>query len=274
MTSFRPLTAYLCTAGLCRFSSLPYSPASPHLLSHLTNSSLIKHKGQPAPAYPAIPSSCKWTLQQYLSFLSSSSAAFSSARWWRQVRRLVLLTLAPLCTEVGVVRGAFELLGFDVLTDESHRLWLIEVNRSPAIAVAGAEDRDVKLPMLSHLLDIVGLPAVAAEAEAKEASQERKGRRSAKVSPLHSRRSSWESGATDGVLSTLGCWSALWPATAAEAEVNAAVSEQRVRGEQQPALVMSRYVQSIVETVKRQQRSAADRKAAALCSAIAAQHRP
>ena len=264
VTSCRPLRAHLCRQGLCRFSSEPYTPLdTSNLLAHLTNSSLNKHAA----------SFTKWTLARYLAHTRPSPAALHS--FWLRLTHLVLLTLLPLVADVakGGGCGAFELFGFDVLVDERGKLWLLEVNKSPAIAVASDEDRQVKLPMLNDLLDLlgvqrqaeaaVGVGALRREEECKEQmsfgggerAQPMYGRRSSlsqRSSPAHSRPASSVGVEQRGVLKDVGCWHPIWPTNEREAELNESVSDERMRADRQPALLLSRYQQAIVDSVKQQ----------------------
>ena len=272
VTSCRPLRAYLCRQGLCRFSSAVYTPLDPsNLLAHLTNSSLNKRSSLSATA--AFPH--KWTLTRYLSHTHTTPAALH--RFWHRLTHLVLLTLLPLVADVGNTggSGAFELFGFDVLVDDRRRLWLLEVNKSPAIAVSGEEDRLVKGAMLNDLLDVLSVQRSTATVaggglgrrEEVEESKEQLsfggvdraaplyGRRaspSQRSSPSHSRQSSVLGVSQKGVLSDVGCWHAIWPTNARETELNDSVSDERMKSDRQPALLLSRYQQAIVDTVKQQ----------------------
>jgi len=53
----------------------------------------------------------------------------------------------------------FELFGFDVMFDSSHRPWLLEVNTGPSLAASHPADVQVKFPLLADLLHLVGVPA-------------------------------------------------------------------------------------------------------------------
>ena len=264
VTSCRPLRAYLCQQGLCRFSSERYTPLdTANLLAHLTNSSLHKHSSAAAH---------KWTLARYLAHTHSSPAAVHS--FWLRLTHLVLLTLLPLVADVagGGGSGAFELFGFDVLVDERWRLWLLEVNKSPAIAMSCDEDRQVKLPMLNDLLDVLHVQraapvtAVHSRTEREESKEQLSfgvdrpapalyGRRSVSLSqrnsPVHSRQSS-TTAEQKGAMRDVGCWQAIWPSNEREAELNEGVSDERMKADRQAALLLSRYQQAIVDTVKQQ----------------------
>ena len=148
-------------------------------------------------------------------------------------------------------------------------MWLLEVNKSPAIAVSGNEDRQVKLPMLNDLLDVLGVQRTAAARLADRREEESKeqlsfgmdraaplyGRRasqSQRSSPTHTRQSSVTGSGRRGALSNVGCWTAIWPTNERETELNDSVSDERMKADRQPALLLSRYQQAIVDTIKQQ----------------------
>jgi len=58
--------------------------------------------------------------------------------------------------------------------------------------------------------------------------------------------------AQKGALSDVGCWHAIWPSNEREAELNESVSDERMKADRQPALLLSRYQQAIADTVKQQ----------------------
>ena len=51
----------------------------------------------------------------------------------------------------------FEVLGFDILLDESLKPWLLEVNSYPSFALDGEFDKLVKTKLIQDTLKIVGL---------------------------------------------------------------------------------------------------------------------
>jgi hypothetical protein len=84
---------------------------------------------------------------------------FNVARIWRNIKRLVLLTIIPLVGDVPRDPHCYELLGFDVLLDSTGKAWLLEVNRSPAMACSTIPDKTVKKVVLTDMFHLVGLDA-------------------------------------------------------------------------------------------------------------------
>jgi tubulin polyglutamylase TTLL2 len=159
LTSAWPLKCYLHTKGLVRFSSQKYDLTSlSNRFSHLTNFSI--NKAAPKRMLSAedervLGQGCKWTLEQL--WVELGLRGFNVARIWRNIRRLVLLTLLPLVGEVPHDPHCYELLGFDVLLDTSGKAWLLEVNRSPAMACSTVPDKTVKKVVLADMFHLVGL---------------------------------------------------------------------------------------------------------------------
>jgi hypothetical protein len=52
--------------------------------------------------------------------------------------------------------NCFELLGFDVLIDETLKPWLLEVNLSPSLNTESALDISIKTKLLVDLFNMVG----------------------------------------------------------------------------------------------------------------------
>lgn len=53
--------------------------------------------------------------------------------------------------------NCFELLGFDVLIDESLKPWLLEVNLSPSMNTDTPLDVEIKTKLLVDLFNLVGM---------------------------------------------------------------------------------------------------------------------
>jgi len=161
LTSVWPLKCFLHKKGLVRFSSQKYDLTSlSNRFSHLTNFSINKSAPKrmlSAEDERVLGQGCKWTLEQL--WVELELRGFNVARLWRNIKRLVLLTLLPLVGEVPRDPHCYELLGFDVLLDTTGKAWLLEVNRSPAMACSTIPDKTVKKVVLADLFHLVGLDA-------------------------------------------------------------------------------------------------------------------
>ena len=72
---------------------------------------------------------------------------------------MVLLTLMAGVQSVQQHDSSFELLGFDIMLDQSLKPWLIEVNGSPALSCDCAADDRVKPSLINDTLDTLDLDA-------------------------------------------------------------------------------------------------------------------
>lgn len=53
--------------------------------------------------------------------------------------------------------NCFDLIGFDILIDDTLKPWLLEVNMSPSLACESQLDTQVKAPLMSDLLNLIGI---------------------------------------------------------------------------------------------------------------------
>ncbi|CAM9772568.1 unnamed protein product [Ectocarpus fasciculatus] len=184
VTSLHPMSVSVYRDGIVRFATSKYV-GSPHhdLFGHLTNCSINKRSPFASQEKDVIGGGCKWTLRRLQRWVEESSA-HGVERWdrlWAKIRSLVCLTVLPLADVVpgGVGHeSCFELFGFDVMVDSrlSSRPHLIEVNCSPALGLDEPADRDVKLPLISDLLDLVDMESACMAQEATRATRISKAR--------------------------------------------------------------------------------------------------
>ncbi len=57
----------------------------------------------------------------------------------------------------GYSQNCFELLGFDVLIDESLKPWLLEVNLSPSMNTDSPLDQKIKTNLIVDLFNMIGV---------------------------------------------------------------------------------------------------------------------
>lgn len=149
---------YIHRRGLVRFSTEPYTLDNlDNLTVHLTNSSINKNAPGAKIDKPTIGRGCKWTLERLWEELSQVRPDIDQKRLWRQVRELVLTSVLPGVGSVPSDPHCYEILGFDVILDNNGRPWLLEINRSPAMAQQTAVDRVVKNAVLNGVFHINGL---------------------------------------------------------------------------------------------------------------------
>eukprot|EP00965_Chrysotila_dentata_P067019 2218015-Pleurochrysis_carterae.AAC.1 len=150
-----PFRVYLYQDALIRFATHKYNLDDlDNTFSHLTNSSINKNSNSYGVEKERIGAGCKW------SFLSWAKRhpnhPLTHPMLWLRIR--VILNLTLLSIAAGIPEndgGCFELLGFDVIVDETLKPWLLEVNCSPALGVECEADETVRARALALSLALV-----------------------------------------------------------------------------------------------------------------------
>ena len=92
VTSYHPLTIYLYTEGLARFSTDKFDMSNlSNRFSHLTNTSINRQ-------HPSVCTSSKWSFSQLRTYLTS--IGFNTDHLWQEIRRIIILTLLVIVQEV------------------------------------------------------------------------------------------------------------------------------------------------------------------------------
>jgi len=174
VTSVDPLRIYIYEEGLVRFATSSYDLNNPeNRFGHLTNYSLNKF----APNFQDLQEDgkgYKWTISALKEFLLKYKVDWDKI--WNSIKDIVIKTMISIESTmtagvnmfVPYRNNCFELLGFDILLDDSLRAWLIEVNLSPSLNIDTSIDFKVKCPMLSELLTIIGVPCMKYQKKRKE----------------------------------------------------------------------------------------------------------
>jgi tubulin polyglutamylase TTLL2 len=156
VVSFQPLVVYIHEQGLTRFATEKFNLSSlDNIYSHLTNTSINKFSPTYAQGKEGVGFGCKWSLSQLRTYLAGHQQDCPGL--WQGICNIVILTLLAQTQSVPVVHNCVELYGFDILVDEQLKPWLLEVNFSPALHCDCRVDSIVKRPMLSDLIDLLGL---------------------------------------------------------------------------------------------------------------------
>jgi tubulin polyglutamylase TTLL6/13 len=161
VTSIDPLRVYVNTEGMTRFCTEPYAPGDlGSSFAHLTNFSLNRRNAN------FVINGHKRLLSSVLDELSHSGV--DTISMWREIKRMIRLTLlagqAPIASMYRTATSAsdgksrcFEILGFDILIDESGKPWLLEVNCMPSFGTGSQLDHDLKKQVISDALTIVDI---------------------------------------------------------------------------------------------------------------------
>jgi tubulin polyglutamylase TTLL9 len=78
-------------------------------------------------------------------------------RLFYDIQQTVLRCLLSVQTIMMNDKHCFELYGFDILFDDSFKVYVIEVNASPSMSANTEEDKALKTELLSSAFDIVDL---------------------------------------------------------------------------------------------------------------------
>ena len=184
VTSYNPLTVWLHRSGFCRFSSTRYSSSANTMADHtmhLTNVAIQKKSD----SYDS-DTGGKWGLRdlkvrrsettakaphhlltQLTIFHSSllSSQLYLMSRYgpamvdklYYDIQMVVMRSLFSVQNVMMNDKHCFELYGFDILFDDSFKVYVIEVNASPSMTANTKEDMELKVELLSSAFDIIDL---------------------------------------------------------------------------------------------------------------------
>ncbi|GMH94951.1 hypothetical protein TrST_g1523 [Triparma strigata] len=155
VTSYNPLTVWLHRSGFCRFSSTRYSNSATTMQDttmHLTNVAIQKKSD----TYDS-ETGGKWSLRDLKLYLMSRYGVAVVDRLFNEMEMTIMRCLFSVQNIMMNDKHCFELYGFDVLFDDSFKVYVIEVNASPSMSANTKEDMDLKVGLLSNAFDIVDI---------------------------------------------------------------------------------------------------------------------
>mmetsp|Transcript_4981 Transcript_4981/g.6845 ORF Transcript_4981/g.6845 Transcript_4981/m.6845 type:complete len:631 (+) Transcript_4981:167-2059(+) len=171
VTSFYPLRIYVHEEGLCRLASHPYTN-DPRLFNnhfiHLTNYAINKKNSRPLLTPNRAESSAEATRNK-LSFSilrqKLESLGVDHDRLWASINDIIIKTLISIEEKVTPAveqfvshrNICFQMFGFDILVDNSHNPWLMEVNFAPSLNTDSELDLSVKSKVISDLFNLAGV---------------------------------------------------------------------------------------------------------------------
>ena len=165
-----PLLALVYRRGFCRLGTAPYAEADHNnLFAHLTNFTINKKNAAAAAEQGAgggagppvdLAGACKLSLEAFFEELSSRGA--DADRVWSDMKGIMLKAIAVLVGECSASPNSFELLGFDIMLDDSFRCHLIEVNMEPSLGMKTSFDAKLKTSLLNDMYSVLRLGERAA----------------------------------------------------------------------------------------------------------------
>lgn len=139
LTAFNThIQGYFYHDGYLRTSSREFSLSSSSRFIHLTNDAVQK-KAEDYGKYEAGNKLSYEELGRYVQVQSDGKVEFERDIW-PQMREMVLATFEATYSKLSPRRPlhTFEILGYDFMIDASFKVWLIEVNTNPCLALSSA----------------------------------------------------------------------------------------------------------------------------------------
>lgn len=171
VTSCNPLRIFIYKDGLVRLSTQAYTlPTNSNLdqhFMHLTNYSINKHS-EAFDRDEDFDKGSKRSLKYFNGWLIRNG--YNVSELWARIHDVIIKTLIVAQPHLQHCYQAcrpgshdkcqcFEILGFDVLLDNTLRPWLLEVNRSPSFGTDSQLDVQIKLGVISDALRLVNIKA-------------------------------------------------------------------------------------------------------------------
>ncbi|CAM9517954.1 unnamed protein product [Ectocarpus sp. 4 AP-2014] len=155
VTSYMPMTVWVYRAGFCRFSHARYSNATEDLEDmekHLTNIAIQKRTESYDKEFGG-----KWGVRQLKLHLMALHGVAAVNTLFHEIQSLILRSLLSVQQVMINDKHCFGLYGYDILFDDKLKPWLLEVNASPSLSANTPADKELKVTMLSSVLDVIDL---------------------------------------------------------------------------------------------------------------------
>eukprot|EP01135_Chromosphaera_perkinsii_P011451 Nk52_evm27s2402 gene=Nk52_evmTU27s2402 len=141
--------------GYCRLSVDHFCSDISNKAAHLTNQYIQKKH----PKYDEMKEDTVWTMEQFQDYLIGSGArvhpAWVSTVLKRKIQEIMKTFFEAIKSKISRSRGTFQLLGFDIMIDESFNVWLIEINVNPALHTNCENLKKVIPPLVTSTINVV-----------------------------------------------------------------------------------------------------------------------
>lgn len=169
ITCFNPLRIYIYKDGLVRFATQKYNGSSKgSRFMFLTNYSVNKYSEKFVENDNAVNDGqgSKWSIKALRKLFIEQG--IDDEKLWVKIHDLVIkailsiegLVFAGCEMHLPYRTNCFELLGFDVLIDDTLNPWLLEVNLSPSMNCDAPIDQKIKGEMISDLFSLSGIVSI------------------------------------------------------------------------------------------------------------------
>lgn len=158
VTSYNPMTVYLCRTSFARFTHVRYSH-NPEDLSnnymHLTNVAVQKKSDTYDKEIGG-----KWDVRQLKIYLLAKFGEEKVNKMFDGIQDIILKSLFAVQNVISKDKHCFELYGYDILIDANLTPWLIEINGNPSLTANTQHDNDMKVAMLDDMCTILDLEKI------------------------------------------------------------------------------------------------------------------
>jgi tubulin polyglutamylase TTLL6/13 len=167
-----PLKIFIHKEGLARFATDEYFPPTPSNFSnpcmHLTNYAINKTSENFIFNHDSSLDNVGHKQSLQAAFAKIEKKGFSVEKLWKDIKGIVVKTIASVQPSLSHVYKAcqpddpyngmcFELLGYDIILDETGKPWLLEVNHSPSFNIDSPLDLKIKQKVISDALILMNI---------------------------------------------------------------------------------------------------------------------
>ncbi|KAK9789746.1 hypothetical protein WJX73_005373 [Symbiochloris irregularis] len=170
VTSCDPLRIWIYEEGLVRLCTQRYQKPSADNLGkrymHITNFAVNRQNANRVSADgTGVLNDTKWSLSDLRRYMAAAKQPFDPL--WQKIRHVIVLSLLGIQpylkhhytsarpNQSADESACFELLGYDIMLDDTGRPWLLEVNHSPSFSTEMSVDMAVKEQLMRDTLQMV-----------------------------------------------------------------------------------------------------------------------
>lgn len=153
VTNYSPMTVYIYRSGFARFSISKYCNSISNLdnsFMHLTNAAIQKN----ADEY-CRENDLKWNLRSLKLYFVNKFGEKKCNQMFEHMQKVIIQSLLSVQHLIINDKHCFELYGYDIMIDDSLKVWLIEVNAAPSLSSSSDEDYLLKFALINDCMDIV-----------------------------------------------------------------------------------------------------------------------
>lgn len=165
ITSIHPLRIYMYKEGLVRFATQKYTMNKNSKFTHLTNYSVNKFSDNFIENKDARADNVgsKWSITALRKLIKQQG--IDDERIFDKIKDIIIKTILAVEPQIFSAfemhvpyrNSCFELLGFDILIDDTLKPWLLEVNLSPSLNCDSPLDQKIKGELISDLFTMTGI---------------------------------------------------------------------------------------------------------------------